>query len=533
MNKKDQSGLLGSVSRVGFWTFASRIFGLVRDSVVARIFGVGFATDAFMVAFTIPNLLRRLLAEGVLSVAFVPLFAEYSSHRSRQEFQNAFQVIFTVFSLLLIGVSFLGIILSPWIVHIFAPGFSIEKLDLTTFLTRWMFPFIFFMGSSSVVVGVLNTLKSFSIPAAAPILLNFFMIACALFLSRFFKTPILALAVGVILGGFSQWVLHIWQSYRLGFKIRFKCDWSHPAIRRIFLLMGPTIFGVAVYHLNVLISRALASLLPQGSVTYLYYSDRFLEFPLGIFAISIATVTLPQLAQQAAYRHFDHLKETLFFSLRLAAFICIPAMLGLMVLRVPILSLVFQHGQFSYQNTLELSRVFLMATLGLCAVAGLRITVQAFYSLKDIKTPVKTAFASFLLNAALGFVLMRQMGAAGLTLASSIAAWFQWILLFYFLNRRVGKLPFIQFTRETFFVLLSAGGMALVLWPLGHLNLWASDLSTILRMFYVLGIIILGLGIYLGIAYLLGVTELKLIIQKIVEKLKRARPEEIDTTTSI
>lgn len=498
----DKRSFLSAISRVGSWTLLSRVLGLVRDSVVARIFGAGFATDAFMIAFTIPNLLRRLLAEGALSIAFIPIFSEYFSKRSREAFHETFRVLLSVFSLLLVGVGLLGIAISPLIVGIFAPGFGPEKAHLTIQLTRWMFPFIFFVGSASVVTGVLNTLKSFSVPAASPVLLNIAMIGCSVFVSKFFEAPIFALGVGVLLGGVSQWMLQLWMVRRLGFSLKPSFQWNHPAVRRLFGLMAPTIFGVAVYHLNVLVSRALASLLPQGSVTYLYYSDRFLEFPLGIFAISIATVALPHLAEDASLKNLERLKETLFFSLRLAAFICIPAMLGLLTLRVPILSLVFQYGKFSAQDTLALSRIFSMATLGLCAVAGLRITVQAFYSLGDIKTPVKAAFVSLIMNVTLGYILMQSLGAAGLTLASSLAAWVQWGILFFFLRHRLGKLPWADFMRSILSSLSAAVIMALVLWPLGErydvlLHPFFGG-----RLFYVGMTMGLGLAVYGGLTWL-------------------------------
>ncbi|MBI1884005.1 MAG: murein biosynthesis integral membrane protein MurJ [Chlamydiae bacterium] len=511
-----------SMSRVGFWTFTSRLLGLVRDSMVARLFGVGFATDAFMVAFTIPNLLRRLLAEGALSIAFVPIFTDSLTRQRKEDSQDTFQAIFTIFSALLILISILGVFFSPFLVKVFAPGFEIEKFHLTVLLNRLMFPFIFLMGSSSVAMGLLNALNSFSVPAAAPILLNVCMILSSFLFYRFLNPPILALGWGVLAGGVTQWLLQVWKVGQFGFKVRFSWDWKHPGLQRVFRLMAPTVFGVAVYHLNILVSRALASLLPQGSVTYLYYSDRFLEFPLGIFAFSIATVALPQLSREAASGNDDRLKETLFFALRLASFICIPAMFGLMMLRLPILSLVFQYGKFSLQNTLELAQVFGMASLGLIAVAGLRIVVQAFYSMGDVKTPVKAACASFLVNASLGFVLMRWLGPSGLTLSSSIAAWVQWLMLFWFLGRRVGKISFGIFFREIWPILLASLVMALVIWPLGGSDLRFFPKTVVLKLAYVLGAVAVGAGIYMGLVYLFGFKELRGLIKKL-----RAREERL------
>ncbi len=527
MASQQKIAMAKSVSKVGLWTFGSRVLGLIRDSMVARIFGVGMATDAFMFAFTIPNLLRRLLAEGALSVAFVPVFTESITQKKHEESEKTFQIIFTSFSIFLVGVSIIGIFLSPWIVKVFAPGFEADQYALTTRLTQWMFPFIFFTGSSAVVMGILNALNAFFAPAAAPIFLNLMMIGAILFFSPFFQQPIFALAIGVILGGMAQWVLQIVRAYQLGFRIIPKFQLFHQDVKRIFKLLAPTVFGVAVYHLNILVSRALASLLPQGSVTYLYYSDRLLEFPLGIFAISIATVALPQLTREASETSFERLKEILFFSLKLVSFICVPAMIGLIVLRVPIISLLFQYGHFTTEDVWKLAQVFLTSALGLWAVAGLRVSVQSFYSLGDVRTPVKVALISFTLNPILGFLLMKIMGASGLTLASSISAWVQWILLFYFLGHKIGKLPIIPFVKSIMPMLVAALVMGLVLYPFAHYYAWFLAKAVLIKILYVLGAIAIGAGIYTFLAYLLGVKELKSIAYRVLMKFRKMKPEKI------
>lgn len=526
--KSHKENFVSSVSRVGLWTLASRFLGLVRDSIVARYFGAGFATDAFMVAFRIPNLLRRLLAEGALSIAFVPTFSDVYHRQSKQDFQKAFQSLFGVFSTLLIIVSVAGMILSPFLVRLFAPGFENEKFLLTSQLTCLMFPYIFFVGSAAVGVGLLNTLKSFSIPAAAPIFLNLAIIFCSVALTPWFDTPIFAVAIGVLLGGFIQWFAQFIKIHSLGYPVRFRFDFRHPAVGRVFRLMGPTVFGVAVYHLNILVIQAMATVLPQGSVTYLYYSDRFLEFPLGVFAISIATVALPQLAEDATHSDYSKLKNTLFFALRMATFICVPAMLGMMALRVPILSLVFEYGKFTMQNTFILSDVFLMASLGLWAVAGLRITVQVFYSLGDVKTAVKAAFLSFVVNAVLGFILMRVLSAPGLTLASSLAAWVQWVGLFILLRKKIGSLGLRQFIRGTFPIVLSALIMAGALWPLGNYYISLQLHSPLTRALFVGTAILIGVGIYLGFSYLLKVREMRTFVEKFISRFRSYSDQELN-----
>jgi len=530
MSSKGESrkiSFVSSVSRVGLWTLASRFLGLIRDSIVARYFGAGFATDAFMVAFRIPNLLRRLLAEGALSIAFVPTFSDIYHRQSKENFQKAFQNLIGVFSGLLVVISFLGMVLSPWLVRLFAPGFENEKFLLTSRLTCFMFPFIFFVGSASVGIGFLNTLKSFSIPAASPILLNLAIIFCSITLTQWLDIPIFAVAIGVLLGGLIQWLAQIIKIRSLGYPVGFRFDFRHPAVGKVFRLLGPTIFGVAVYHLNILVIQAMASVLPQGSVTYLYYSDRFLEFPLGVFAISIATVALPQLAEDAAHADYSKLKSTLFFALRMAIFICVPAMLGLMALRVPILSLVFQYGKFTLDNTLILSEVFFMASLGLLAVAGLRITVQVFYSLGDVKTPVRAAFLSFVVNAVSAFFLMKILSTQGLTLASSLAAWVQWGGLFILLRRKIGPLGLRQFMIGTFPIILSALLMAALLWPLGHYYVGLQIQSPITRSLFVGTAIFFGAGIYLGFTYLFKVREMRVFIEKYLPRMKKFSDQDL------
>jgi putative peptidoglycan lipid II flippase len=333
---------------VGGATLLSRIFGFLRDMIVAQLFGAGTATDAFFVAFRIPNLLRRLVGEGSLTVSFVPVYSSYLTQKSKEESEELVSVCFTVLAFFLFLLTAMGILFSPWVVKIIAYGFSEdpEKFRLTVLLNRVMFPYIFFIGLVAWAMGVLNARKHFAGPALAPVLLNLSIIACALLLSARLDEPVMALAMGVLLGGIAQLLFQVPFLRRQGIPLKLRFDLSHPGVRRVGALMAPSILGLAVTQLNVIVNTFLASYLPEGSVSYLYYADRLLEFPMGVFAIAIATAVLPSLSEQAAKGKIEEVKETLSFALRLTFFIILPAMVGLVVLRTPILNLLFQRGAF-------------------------------------------------------------------------------------------------------------------------------------------------------------------------------------------
>ena len=324
---------------VGLATMLSRVFGFIRDMVVAGFFGAGIVTDAFFVAFRIPNLLRRLLGEGSLTVSFVPVFTEYLNRKSREEAFELASIAFTLLSVILVAVSIAGVVFSPLIVTAMAPGFTRVPVqyELAVFLNRLMFPYIFFISLVALCMGILNSLRHFAAPALSPVVLNLSMILATLTLRDFFREPILALVVGVMAGGVLQLMMQWPFLVRLGVRLKPDFRFRHPGIRRIGLLMLPAVFGAAVYQINVFIGTILASLLPGGSVSYLYYADRIVELPLGVFAIAVGTATLPSFSEQISKGNFEELKKTIAFSLRLILFITIPAMIALIALREPII----------------------------------------------------------------------------------------------------------------------------------------------------------------------------------------------------
>jgi len=428
------AGVLGTA------TIISRILGMVRDMVVSRLFGAGYATDAFFAAFQIPNMLRRFFAEGALTSAFVPIFSEYYTKEGEVKARELANVCFSVLTAVMALVTLLGIVFSPLIVSLMFPGFRAEpsKLDLTVFLNRLMFPYIFFISLVALCMGILNTVRHFFTPAISTVFLNIAMIFCAVFLHDKFRVPITALAVGVLLGGVLQLLLQLPVLYRKGFPVRPAFRPNHPAVKRIALLMGPSIFGVGVYYLNITVGNILASLLPQGSVSYLYYAQRLFEFPQGIFTVSVAQAVLPSMSRQAAAGELDQLKETLSFGLRLTLFITIPAMAGLLACSTPIFSLLFMGGSFDFPMAVQSAKALFYYSLGLSFVAMVRVLVPAFYALKDTGTPVKTAFVAFLLNALFSLVLMKPLLHGGLALASTMSALVNMALLLYLLRKKIG-----------------------------------------------------------------------------------------------
>ncbi len=458
---------------LGFATVLSRILGMVRDMVVSRLFGAGFATDAFFAAFQIPNLLRRFFAEGALTSAFVPTFSEWYTQRGEAAARELANICFTLLTVVMAAVTFLGVIFSPQIVHLMFPGFSAQpaKLELTVLLNRLMFPYIFFISLVALCMGILNTVRHFFTPAISTVFLNLAMICSAIFLHSYFRVPITALAVGVLIGGFLQLALQLPTLYRLGFPIRPRFDLHHPAVRRIALLMGPATFGVGVYYLNITVGSILASLLPQGSVSYLYYAQRLFEFPQGIFTVSVAQAVLPSMCRQAAAGEMVELKESLGFGLRLTLFVTIPAMVGLLICATPIFSLLFMGGAFDYDKAVKCGEALFFYSLGLSVVALVRVLVPAFYALKDTRTPVIVAFAAFLINVVFSLLLMGPLKHGGLALASSLSALCQLVLLLWLLRRKIGPFGGRGIALAGGKALLASLPMAVVVyWVMGRVN---------------------------------------------------------------
>jgi putative peptidoglycan lipid II flippase len=511
----EEERIIRAAGLVGSFTLLSRVFGLLRDIVVASFFGATMAADAFYVAFRIPNLLRRLLAEGALSISFIPIFTEYLTREGKGEAIRVAQITMTLMIPILILVSTLGILFSSHIIGVFAPGFYDEpnKFALTVLLNRIMFPFIFFVGLVALAMGILNSLNHFAAPAFAPVCLNLSIISSTIFLSRYLSEPIIAVAIGVMIGGLIQLLLQIPFLGRAGMMYRLDFHLDHPAVRKMGLLFGPAVLGVAVYHLDVFVSTVLASLLEEGSVSYLYYASRFFEFPQGIFVISVATVVFPSLSRYGAEGDMEGFKTGLSLALRLVFFITIPATIGLIILRVPLIKIFFQRGVFDEQTTWATAQALLYYSLGLWSVAGARIMVQAYYSLKDTKTPALLAFVTFLINLCLSIILMGPLSYRGLALANSLASVFNFGSLVWVLRRKLGEIRLgeIGFSFAKTGICSAIMGLGVYLYC--QKLLWNPTVSWFQEGFSLLGAIILGSSIFLALAYLLKAKELSAILR--------------------
>ena len=499
---------------VGGATLLSRIFGFIRDVVVAWFFGAGFASDAFFVAFRIPNLLRRLLAEGSLSIAFIPVFTDHLTRNGKEDAFVLARAALRLISILLAVVAVLGILLSPLIVRIVGVGFTDtpEKLALTVTLTRIMFPYIFFIGLVALCMGILNVLGHFAAPALAPVFLNIAMIGSVFLISPHLEQPVIGLAVGVLIGGALQLLLQIPFMIRKGLRFWQKSGIYHPGLKQVGVLMLPTVFGAAVYQINILIGTLLASLLPEGSVSYLYYADRLVEFPLGIFAIATATAVLPSLSRQAAAREFEALRTTFAYALNLVSYITIPAMVGLIVLREPIVALLFQRGAFD-ENTVRLTAVALLYyALGLWAFSAVRIVVSTFYALQDTKTPVRMAAVSLVANVVLSVILMQWLRHGGLALATSLASMINLVLLLKALRGRLGGLGWADVRRSLLKTVLCSAAMGLAVWGVAQVAIPPGRISTMRLSLGVMISIGAGLISYGFFSYLIRIPEFEMVL---------------------
>lgn len=439
-------GEKGRVARaagiVGSGTLLSRIFGFIRDIFIANLFGAGMAADAFFVAFRIPNMLRSLLGEGALSAAYIPVFTQVSHTEGREKALEFSNVTLTVLGVFLTFFCLAAVGLAPILVHVMAPGFFAlpAKAALTVSLTRMMFPYLFFISLVALLSGTLNALGHFTMPALSPVFLNLWMIAAILFLSPLLPVPVAGLAVGVLLGGVTQLLVLIPALRRRGFRFRFAFQWRHPAVRRVTLLMVPALLGLGVAQVNVFVDTVLASLLPAGSVSYLYYANRLVQFPQGIFGVGLGVALLPSLSRHAAERDLAGLKETLRFALGLVFFVSLPATTGLAVLGKPIINVLFERGKFGPLTTQGTAWALLFYSLGLAAFISVKVLAPVFYAQQDTRTPVGIAVRAMLLNIVLNLVLMGPLKQGGLALATSVSSAFNATLLLVYLHRRMGDL---------------------------------------------------------------------------------------------
>lgn len=429
--------LLKALATVSGMTLISRILGFVRDFVIARIFGAGMMTDAFFVAFKLPNLLRRMFAEGAFSQAFVPILGETRNRQGEAEAKHLIDRVATLLFLALLVVTLLGMAAAPFLVYVSAPGFSAEpeKFDLTVQLTRITFPYILFMSLVALSGGILNTWNRFAVPAFTPVLLNVSMIAVTLCCSRHFQQPVLALAWAVFLGGLLQLAFQLPSLKRIGMLPRFKLDWHDDGVRRILRLMAPALLGVSVAQISLLINTIFASFLETGSVSWLYYADRLMEFPSGLLGAALGTILLPSLAKYHATENFREYSKLLDWGLRLTLLLAAPAALALAIIAIPLITTLFYHGAFS-PHDVEMTRNALVAySVGLLGMILVKVLAPGFYARQNIRTPVKIGILTLCITQALNLLLVGWLQHAGLALSIGLAACINATLLYRGLRR--------------------------------------------------------------------------------------------------
>jgi putative peptidoglycan lipid II flippase len=420
----------------------SRILGYLRDALVASYFGGGGQTDAFYAAFKIPNLFRRFLGEGSLTAAFVPVFTQTNKEKGREEANELFNALASGLLIILLVLVILGVLFAPQITQLVSWGFTRdpEKFALTTNLTRLLFPFLLIICMAALLTSVLNASGKFFVPALAPSGLSIAEILFVLFIAHKLKFPLYGLAISALVGVLIHFVWQIPSLYKAGYRFKFVVPFSHPKVKTVFLLMIPTVIGLCADQINSFVDQFCASFLRDGSVTALYNSSRIMQLPLALFGIAIASVSLPALAESANDKNAEEFKDMLGFSLRLANFVLIPSLVGLIVLGLPIVQMLFQHGRFTSEYSLLTFRALVPAAAGLPAYSATKILASAFYAHKNTKTPVHVAFWAMLINVILSVMLMWKYDVAGLATATSISAWFQTVVLFILLRNKLGLL---------------------------------------------------------------------------------------------
>lgn len=511
-------------------TGISRIAGLVRDMVIAAVFGAGYAADAFFVAFTIPNLLRRFFAEGSLTAAFVPTFAEVHHRDGIEASREVLRICWTLMLLLLATVTILGIVASPWVVQVIGYGFAAVpgKLELTDLLNRIMFPYIFFVSLVALLAGVLNVRGHFLTPSLSPVLLNLAMIGSALLLSPFFAQPIVALAVGVLLGGLVQLLMQIPVLYRNGFDLHLDFNFRHPSVRRISRLMVPGIVGVAIYQINVVVTRLFASLLQEGSVSWLYYGQRLFEFPQGIFVVSLAQAVLPSMSRQLAGGDQNGFRESLRFALALILLITFPAAIGMAFCAEAIYSLFFLGGAFTAQDVANSATALAWYAPGLVFVGISRVVAPTFYALQDTATPVRVSFWTLLVSIGCSAALMGPMQHDGLALALTLSSVFNAVTLLWLLKRRMGGVDLCGL--PGFVLRLLPGLLAMSIVVAGLLGLvdWQVKGAFLGRFALLLGAVGGGAAAYAGGCWLCRVDEVKQGWKLVAERRLRRSGRDAD-----
>ena len=491
---------------VGGLTLISRILGFIRDMVIAHVFGASVSTDAFLVAFKIPNFMRRLFAEGAFSQAFIPILSEYKTRQAISTVKQLVDRVAGSLGSILLLVTLLGILGAPLLVVIFAPGFIQypDKYNLTLEMLQITFPYLLFITLTALAGAILNTYGRFAVPALTPVVLNLVLIGATIWLAPYFQQPIMALAWGVLLAGMVQLALQLPFLYRLHLLPKPQLNWHDEGVKRILHLMIPALFGVSVSQINLLVDTLMASFLVTGSVSWLYYSDRIMEFPVGVFGLALATVTLPNLSKSVARHDMSSYNRTLDWALRWVILIATPAMIGLITLAQPILMTLFYRGAFGESDVIMTTRSLIGYAIGLVGFVLVKVLASGFYSRQDTRTPVKIAVIAMVTNIVLNLIFIWHLQHAGLALATSLSALLNAALLYHGLRQQDVFQPLAGWKPFLLRVSLANIGMAIFLWwSSGTLSI-GLEWSTLTRAWHLFSLISSGLLIYLVSLWLSG-----------------------------
>lgn len=527
----------GATGIIAGATFLSRILGLVREQVFAYFFGAGLYTDAFQIAFRIPNLLRDLFAEGAMSSALVPVYTKAKvQHGDAYSWRLVSNVIVSL--VLVLGtISVVGILFADSLVAIYAPAFSETpgKHELTVSLTRILWPFLPMVVLAAVWMGVLNSRDRYATPALAPTIFNLASILAAFFLCPYMEPlfglhPIYGMAIGAFLGGLGQWLIQVPALYKEGFRFSFTLNWADPELKRVAVLMGAGTFALAATQVNILVNSMMASGQGDGAVSWLNYAFRLMQFPIGVFGVAISTATLTRVSHEAASSDIAAVGRSVVSSLRMVLALTVPSAVGLAVLGVPIISVIYEHGLFTQEDTIATAGALACYALGLSAYSGIKVLVPVFYALGRSKVAVISSGLSVALNVTLCIIFVRWWGFRGLALATSMAAILNCGILLILIGRMIEQIDFRSVARCALVTVVASSVMALALWYLLSVvqipvvgavsadSVWAK-MGFSVRLLFLFGSLLTGVACYWGCARVLGLNEVTGVTQLVLGRI--------------
>jgi putative peptidoglycan lipid II flippase len=513
----EKKQILKSASIITLVTIASRIFGYLRDQRITLLLGTTLAADSFVLAYRIPNLLRRLVGEGSMTASFIPVFTTYLKDKPKEEVWDFANRLFWTLAIVVAALTILGMLFSPTVVNLFTffePNPA--RWDHAVELNRIIFPYVFFIALAALAMAILNCFQIFGLPASTPILLNISIIVFSMgVVWTKFKDPAVAISVGVLVGGALQFLVQVPALVRQGMRFKFGLSFKHPGIRAVSRLMVPGFFGIGIYQVNLFVDSIFATSpkMPEGSVIALYVADRVMELVLGGYAIAVATAILPMMSMQAASHDFDNLKKTFAFALRIVSYITIPAMVGLIVLREPIIRVLFEHGRFVAESTKLTARALLYFSLGLPAFAAIKLIVPAFYSTQDTRTPVRVAVYALGLNVLLNTIFMKSFFQTfyngGPALATSLSAYFNFFMLFVIFRQRFGRLGTFHILVSMAKIAVCSGVMGVLCYAMLKLSRFETYTHFLPQLVVLVLILVAATATFIALSWVMRCTEVE------------------------